>query len=328
MTYLKEYIKQFRFAKFKMEIVAGEKGLDLPEYKGFSVRGGFGTAFRKLVCKYDNKACVNCILKDQCPYSYIFETSPPKNAGIMKKFTSVPRPYVIEPPMDKKTHYHNNERLSFGLILFGDAIKYLPYFIFTFDRLGDLGIGKGRKPYRLEKVYSVTPIDNVDKVVYSTKQCKVVNDFNIITGRALLKKAKEKNLFGKNKLTLQLKTPMRIKHKGKYANVLEFPILLGNLVRRFSNISYFHMNSPISFDYNKFTESAKDIRISEDNTWWHDIKRYSNRQKRRMKMGGLVGSISYVGNFKKYLPLLLLGENLHVGKNTVMGFGKYQILMR
>lgn len=328
MIDFEEYIKKFKFAKFKIEIRAGEKGLDLPEYKGSTFRGGFGTAFRKLVCKYMNKVCVDCKLREKCPYSYIFETSPPKNTSIMGKFTSVPRPYIIEPPMDKKTHYAHNESLSFGLVIFGKAIKYLPYFIFTFDRLGDLGIGKGRKPFYLEKVYSIDSTNNIAKVIYSAKQQKVLNDFNIITGVTLLEKAREKSLLEKNKITLQLKTPMRIKHRGKFTNILEFPIFLGSLIRRFSNISYFHMDNLVSFDYNKFTESAKDIRVSEDNTWWHDIERYSNRQKRRMKMGGLVGSISYTGNIEKYFPLILLGENIHVGKNTVMGFGKYQILMR
>lgn len=328
MNDLIEHIRQFKFAKFKMAIVAGKEGLDLPEYKGSCFRGGFGTAFRKLVCKYNNMPCIDCKLKDQCPYSYIFETSPPKNSDIMKKFTNIPRPYVIEPPMDKKTHYSENEKLTFGLILFGNAIKYLPYFIFTFDRLGDLGIGKGRKRFQLDKVYSVNCVSDTYKVIYSVKQRKVSNDFNIMTGQDLIEKARERTLLKKNKITLQLKTPIRIKNRDKFVNILEFPILLGSLVRRFSNISYFHMNHPVSFDYNKFTESAKDIRISEDNTWWHDIERYSNRQRSRIKMGGLVGSISYIGDLKKYLPLLLLGEDLHVGKNTVMGFGKYQILMR
>lgn len=45
-----------------------------------------------------------------------------------------------------------------------------------------------------------------------------------------------------------------------------------------------------------------------------------------MKFGGLVGEITYQGDFKRYLPLLRLGEHIHVGKATTFGLGKYRII--
>jgi CRISPR/Cas system endoribonuclease Cas6 (RAMP superfamily) len=44
-----------------------------------------------------------------------------------------------------------------------------------------------------------------------------------------------------------------------------------------------------------------------------------------MKFGGLIGSITYEGKFDKFLPLLKLGEFIHIGKNTTFGLGKYKI---
>ena len=44
-----------------------------------------------------------------------------------------------------------------------------------------------------------------------------------------------------------------------------------------------------------------------------------------MKMGGFIGSITFEGDFKSYLPFLLLGEYIHVGKGTSFGLGKYKI---
>jgi CRISPR/Cas system endoribonuclease Cas6 (RAMP superfamily) len=46
-----------------------------------------------------------------------------------------------------------------------------------------------------------------------------------------------------------------------------------------------------------------------------------------MRLGGIVGSITYRGDFGKYLPLLRLGEHIHVGKAATFGLGKYRVVM-
>lgn len=40
------------------------------------------------------------------------------------------------------------------MILIGRAIDYLPYFIYTFEELGKMGLGKGRGEFNLEEVKS------------------------------------------------------------------------------------------------------------------------------------------------------------------------------
>lgn len=46
-----------------------------------------------------------------------------------------------------------------------------------------------------------------------------------------------------------------------------------------------------------------------------------------MKMGGFIGSITFEGDFKEFIPFLLLGEYVHVGKGTSFGLGKYEIIL-
>ena len=69
-----------------------------------------------------------------------------------------PHPFVIEPTDDVQTHYQKGDRFDFNLILFGTVNRQIPYFIYAFEKIGEIGIGKaingGRGLFELEKVKS------------------------------------------------------------------------------------------------------------------------------------------------------------------------------
>lgn len=140
-------LENLKIARFKFEISPKEK-LFLPEYKGSTFRGGFGHAFKKVVCIKQDKICESCLLKEKCVYSYVFETPPPADTKIMKKYPHAPHPFIIEPPLEKRLEYNKGERLAFGLTLVGKSIDYLPYFIYALDELGRIGLGKANSEFR------------------------------------------------------------------------------------------------------------------------------------------------------------------------------------
>ena len=72
---------------------------------------------------------------------------------------------------------------------------------------------------------------------------------------------------------------------------------------------------------------AGGVKVKESSLKWFDWERYSGRQETKMKMGGFIGSVSFEGTFTPFVPYVLLGSYIHVGKGTSFGLGKYEVSM-
>jgi hypothetical protein len=328
--------KNFIIAKYRVIIEAGDGGLFLPAYKGSTLRGGFGSAFRRISCSQRNTACPACLLRTSCPYAYIFETAPPPGAEALRNYESIPRPFVLEPPLESKTEYRPGENICFNLILFGRASGFLPYFIVAFRELGEVGIGRGRKKYRLLEIEAVDPVSGASDVVYR-KEDQLVRNVDLALKRDIVDALKDipdgclKDIPDGGRtvrsLSLELLTMTRIKYEESFVNRLEFHMLVRSLLRRLSSLAYFHHGWELDLDFSGLIERAAEVRIVEDNTRWVDWERYSSRQESRMNLGGLVGRLTYQGPLAVFVPLLKLGELTHAGKGAVFGMGKYRILL-
>ncbi len=307
------WIENFKFSKFQIVIKAKDT-LSLPKYKGSTFRGGFGNSFKKVVCINRNKECNECMLKEKCVYAYIFETPVPEDSNVMRKYRYCPHPFIIEPPENTKTVFKSEEELAFGLVLIGKAIDYLPYFIYTFEELGEIGIGKGRGKFELVEV------KDGEKVIYSS-DTKALKPF--VSSALDFESISADSGF----LTVDFKTPTRIVYDTQLTLDLEFHILMRALLRRISLLSYFHFNKDMpDIDFKGIIERAGKVKTSQRNLIWHDWERYSARQDTRMKLGGFKGEIKFEGDISDFMPLIMLGEQIHIGKGTSFGLGKYGII--
>lgn len=301
--------KSFTFSLEAKEILV------LPSYKGSTLRGGFGYAFKRVVCALKEKECFDCLLKEKCIYSYVFETPPPSDTRIMRKYKAAPHPFVIEPPPEKRQGYSPGTRLAFGLTLIGRAIDYLPYFVYTFDELGKIGIGKGRGRFELRDVSCE------GKNIYDSAT-KTLRGFT--TDKVALYPS-DSEPHDSKLVTLNFLTPTRLSYDSRLTLDLEFHILIRQLLRRLSLLCYFHCGiDPSGWDFKGIIEKAKEVKVRSKNLKWYDWERYSARQDARINMGGFVGKITFEGNFASFMPLIRAGQVLHVGKGTGFGLGKYE----
>jgi len=313
-------LQNFRIAQYGIILTARDP-ISMPPYSGSTLRGGFGRAFRKIVCTMESIQCRDCTLNKLCPYAYVFETTPFEDATQLSTYSDVPRPFVID-PLETQGNYRPGKVIEFLLTLIGRAIDYLPYFLVSFRILGDIGIGKGRGRFQLTEVIAKSGPDK-GQIVYSWETEMVSNLDNILSFDAIQQETAD---WSNSQLTLNFQTPTRILYDGQLTDKLQFHVFIQRLLGRISALSYFHCGESLQMDFKEFVAQASLIETIESALHWYDWTRYSSRQDRRMMLGGFLGKITYKGKLKPFLPFIALGQYTHVGKNVTFGLGKYQIL--
>lgn len=293
----------------------------LPEYKGSSFRGVFGHALKGVVCALKRQGCTECILREKCIYSLVFETPPIQTpAETRKRIAAPPHPYVIEPPEDTKSRYKKGEVFAFSLILFGNTNDYLPYFIYAFEQIGKSGIGKRNEGKRAGFVLKSVS-DETGIIIYEENDRKIRQ--GTFTKELVIEKSENSDPV--HSLELILKTPLRLKYENKLHAELPFHVMIRAMLRRVSSLLSYHGNGEPGLDYRGLVERAKGVEIKRSSLRWFDWRRYSNRQDQVMLMGGMIGQVAYSGDLTEFMPLIRFCEKAHVGKQTSFGLGRIEV---
>ncbi len=308
----------------------------LPNFLGSSLRGAFGQSLKQIGCNLGSANCVeHCKSQIFCPYAYIFETRSRSNVTRSQGQEDVPHPFILIPPslrpVETLRHFSEGDRLIFGITLIGKACDYLPYVVATIKDVCQKGLGVNRVPFQLSQIA-------INRDSKKESFSKLLNSYTELPEPDNLKGLIEKRLasFGSlTQLKIEFLTPLRLRtkrdvHIGRNAQAkLNFEMLAINLIRRFSLLSRFH-GKELSLGetelFNELLKMTASISINEEEIYWCDIARYSNRQMAKLKLGGLMGKIGFIGeHLGDFLPLLLIGEYLNIGASTTFGFGKIQI---
>ena len=319
-----DFLRALTIARFAV-LLRPDSTLYLPGYKGAAFRGGFGYAFKSIACPTHDRDCIHRRLGSRCVYSEVFETPVPPETRVMRKYPYAPHPFVLTPPADRRAHFTSEQELKLELVLVGRAINWLAYFICTLEELGRRGVGPSRSRYRVVRVESLHAYSSTENgtgtTVYQGDVRKVVGTPQVFEGS---------NFFDGNReagaATLLFATPVRIISGERLATQLPFPTLIRSLLRRLALLAYFHCGQPVSPEVLQgLIAEAESVRTKDSTLRWYDWQRYSTRQKANMKLGGLVGAVSYQGNLTTFVPFLRAGALTHVGKATSFGLGKYTL---
>ncbi len=317
-------LPNLQFAAYRFLLKAIDP-VHLPPNAGSTLRGAFGSTFKRVACFQRNRPpdnCDGCSVSHNCPYGYVFETKLPPDSEVLRSQRDVPHPFVLEPPQDPPPVYEPGSAIEFRTILMGRGIAYLPYFVESFSRLGATGIGRGRGRYQLEEVRAEHPAMGRSEPIYRDGNVLPCSVDLSVTGSDLVEWCRS---YAPSRLSVRFETPTRLVSDGKLVGEPAFPLLVRSALRRLSSLAYFHGGHQWDMDFRGMVEEAGRVELSSSDTRWVSWERYSSRQDARMNLGGVMGTAVYEGPVASFLPLILASGISHVGKACTFGNGKLRV---
>jgi hypothetical protein len=259
------------------------------------------------------------------------------------------------PKWEQHRQLDAGEEIAFGLTLLGRAIEHLPFIVLAIHEMTQRGIGAPKferpspsetpfaaetKPtpeaaprrqmpprprFALSEVLSLDA-DGQRRTIYTEASERLESHAAPPPSLRQLVESRLTEIEASGQLRLRFLTPARIKVDGDLQPRADFALLVRNLLRRVSMLTAVHGEAKLALDYAGLIARAADIQTVESKLRWWDLQRYSARQQTKLKMGGFVGAVSYEGaTLGEFLPLLVAGEILRIGKGTSFGLGKFQI---
>jgi hypothetical protein len=297
--------------------------IDFAGFNGSALRGGFGDILRKLTCHTGIADCSTCPSFRDCPFTRIFNVAPPENDAHFKSETQVPRPFIIEAMKERALSSGQQGKFRVGLV--GAANDDFPYFVLAFQQLGKLGIGKGRGKFKLISVTSVDPMGRQLPInVFDVEQNKLfpakahsVNSNDLIGGM---------NVNEVSGVRLVFDSPTHISRKGEGTQEPpQFEHIVRGILRRFSDLSALYGDGRPDLNYKELVENSKQVAISTSSIQFKCTQSFSNRKAALTPLAGITGSVDFLGDITQFMPYLVMGQWLHIGKQATFGMGQYHL---
>ena len=330
-TSLTEGIHALATTQLLITLAAQEQG-PLPPNLSNLLRGTFGAALKTISGSTIGLAS---------PYDTLFESPLPPDAQVLRRASHVPHPFVLRPPPHEVLELHPGDELPFDLILIGQrALAFYPQILLALLELARQGLGKARVPMTLLSI-ETRRFDGVRESLFDARGAHgephaefLPRHDDAAMGYVAARQSIEAveslppadaSQAGSD-LTIAFESPAQIIVGGRVPRDLSFETLIRTLLRRVTSLCAFHGTGPVDADFAALLRSAETVR-----TVHHDLQRisrtrYSGRQKRRTPQRGLIGQVRYAGDaIADFLPLLRLGERVHVGKGTGFGLGRYRL---
>jgi len=309
-------------------VAVADTSVALPPHPGSALRGAFGHALRASACLVRTRGapCETCVENAQaraeeretrCVYGYLFDTPRPPASRSLKGQQEAPHPYVIRPETMVSGRMVAGDRFAFTVQLFGHAIAHAGIVAEACVRMGQLGLGAGRGTLTVVEVREqpvferrVGSLSTTALPVDAWEAALVLTDEVVDAGTSVV---------------VDFLTPTRITSDKQPVVRPEFGVVVRAVLRRLHLLAAFHGGSaPLDY-FADLIAHTNDVCLAPWRGQWEEWERFSTRQERRMTFGGFIGSAVYQGNVRPYLPYLLYGQAVHLGKWCTFGCGQYRV---
>ena len=241
----------------------------------------------------------------------------------------IPPPYVIAPLTPERTTYQPGQELAFDLTLVGWAMAHLGTFIEALQRAEKMGLGADRDQgcgrFYLSRVMALEA-DGARTLILERGNRSYYEALAEIKAGDIVRLAE---CLPAHQLTVRFLTPTYLQKAGAQLRTIGFQDFLKRLAWRQRLLMRYHCNTET--DFRSLVEGASSVETR--GYMLTDVRgeRYSREQSeaqgRRagIPLDGFVGTVTFGGDLTPFRPLLVSGQWLHVGKNTVRGHGRFRV---
>jgi hypothetical protein len=243
------------------------------------------------------------------------------------------RGYVITPPVGLPDNLKPGGDFAFHITLFGEAARYLPYFVLAVPEAGRSGVGVGRGTFLMKSIHAEYPSAMEREVLREGEN--LVRPPNEVINHTLIEKA-TKDLtacldVGSRRLQINFLTPLRLILDDHLVKAPDFGVIFANILKRIDDLSiqFAGGGERSPQERQRLWNMANQARLVESQAGWLDVASGSSRSGQRTWISGLVGPAWYSAPtevWRELLPWLLWGEVAQVGKDTAKGNGVYRIM--
>lgn len=279
---------QLYLKKYHISFIITEAGT-LPAYTGSTIEGSFGRALEEINQKLYGQ--LNEIQTDE------------KNKSFRYTKTNPPRPYIIY-PITNGGRKNAGDRLSFEFSLLGKYSTKFKYLLPIFKNMGKTGFGS-----HFLKAEFVGVEDILSPITFQS-------EFNYEDYQGLT--------FDKKKLIVNFLSPVSFNSQSRMDYDHGFNEFYKRLYLRFFILNHLYGDKSVPdiehFDY--------DVDLIENHHKRVDNIYHKSKDKKSYILHGAKLQLRYKADSEildEVYPLVKFGELIHIGANTVYGFGRYII---
>lgn len=242
------------------------------------------------------------------------------------------RGYVITPPLGFPESLQPSESFDFRITLFGDAARYLPYFVLAVPETGRIGIGVGHGRFALKSICAEHPLTG-DWQVLKEGENLVKPPAEMVTHVAIEQSAEAfaaRLGTGQLNLRIDFPTPLRLILGERLVKSPDFGVIFSHILKRLDDLAIQYAGGTVrpTEERQRLWNLANRVRLVESQVNWADVPSGSSRTGQPTWISGLVGTAWYSAPaevWRELLPWLLWGEITQVGKDTAKGNGVFRI---
>ena len=282
----------------------------MPVNKTSALRGGMGEVLLSEHCIYPaDRQCSGCSFETECLVRRIMYSKFDIRPDFVTTGESIG--YVISCE-DYRTSFEEGDTLSFTMTLFGKTIVYFTTILFAFYQLGQIGLGREKARFIIERVTNTTgePLVEGSNVYKENYKVHLLGDY------VAYRMEKETG----NRLHFH--TPLAIRLKGVELDEFDAEAIINAAARRLYMFDCFE-----GIEADKIVIPRDELpHIRAQKVIPTKVRRYSSTHGGGIYLTGIRGEVVFDGLSDDVRRLMLAAEVLHVGRNTSFGFGRVTIL--